>query len=413
MPAKPYISLLELQQIVKDTIDSMPAAYWITAEIGQLTISAAGHCFLELVQHSAADAHLVAKANAAIWSGMYGAISEYFYDSTGMQLAAGIKIMVRVQVRYHALYSLQLNVIDIDPAYTAGEAAMQRSRTIARLRSEGILENNRCLQLPLLPQRIAVVSSLQSAGYQDFIKQIGSNPHGYRFHIALFAALVQGSGAEESITMALNSISERANEFDVVAILRGGGSQSDLSCFDSYTIAAQIAQFPLPIITGIGHDKDMSVADLAAYTMLKTPTAAAEFFIELFAVQERYLQQMEESVFNRWKHFLTLNKNSLMQHSLRINMLSSKKLNAEYEKISRYLPQRLHSAIERNIEHEKNKLQLLSGKLALLDPHSVLRRGYSITIVNGKTLHSAASAKSGDILKTIVADGEVHSVVME
>ena len=288
---------------------------------------------------------------------------------------------------------------------------MQRNRTLARLRAEGIMDMNRELTLPLLPQRIAVVSSEQAAGYRDFVQQLFHNQYGYRFAVTLFAASVQGKNAEQTITEALTQIFERRAEFDAVAVLRGGGSQSDLACFDTYAVASLVAQFPIPVVTGIGHDKDTSVTDSVAHTMLKTPTAAAEFFIEQYAMQERYLEQLRNSVAHVWGQHSERLQARLRQYAMRINVCASKVCSMQAEKITRHLPQRLYAATSQALFYEKNKLQYLEGKLHLLDPHNVLRRGYSLTLLDGKTLRDAQQARQGDTLRTLLSNGEVVSVV--
>ncbi|GHT14490.1 exodeoxyribonuclease 7 large subunit [Bacteroidia bacterium] len=405
------ISLLDLQKIIGQTIDALPDTYWVVAEINELKLSQAQHCYLELVQRNQAQQSLEAKANATIWANVYRSLAPYFADAAGRPLAEGMKVLLRVAVQYHALYGLQLNVIDIDPAYTVGEVELQRQQTLARLQAEGVMEMNKALPLPLLPQRIAVISSENAAGYDDFLQQLHHNPAGYRFCTTLFAANVQGKNAEQSIIAALGSIYEQLPQFDLVAILRGGGSQSDLSCFDAYELAYHAAQFPLPIITGIGHTKDTSVTDCVAHTMLKTPTAAAEFLIQLFEDQEDNLSAYRQQLTDAWEQTTASHKARLQQLLLTLNRGISTTWSRQYAKTNDYLPQRLRTAAAQAIARERNRLQQLQTKTHLLDPQNILQRGYSITLYKGKPLCSAGQVQAGDQLRTLLKDGEVISNV--
>ncbi|GHT72834.1 exodeoxyribonuclease 7 large subunit [Bacteroidia bacterium] len=406
------ISLLELQKIIKRSIDALPDTYWIVGEINELNVSIAGHCFLELVQRNDAKEQLEAKANATIWASTYRSLSPYFTNAAGSPLAEGMKILVRVAVQYNVLYGLQLNIIDIDPAYTVGEVELQRNKTLARLRADGVMDMNKALPMPLLPQRVAIVSSEQAAGYGDFMQQLHKNPYGYCFFTTLFAANVQGKNAEQTMIEALDSIYARSQDFDIVAILRGGGAQSDLICFDSYDLAYRIAQFPLPVITGIGHDKDVSVADCVAHTMLKTPTAAAEFLIEQFAVQEQYVAHLREQIFTIWDRKLVQSKTALQQYILHINLRVSNVWNTERAKITTHFPQRLRIAVSQTLQRERSRIQQWQTTVHLLDPQTVLQRGYSITLHNGKPLQSVQQVQQGDELQTLLKDGTIISNVI-
>jgi exodeoxyribonuclease VII large subunit len=411
MSPRTSISLLALQQIITQCIESLPSAYWITAEIGELRVSVGGHCYMELVQHDDDSQRITARAAAVIWANLYRMLAPLFAVEAGAELAVGMKIMVRAQPQYHHIYGLQLNIVDIDPAYTAGEAALQRNRTIARLRSEGILDMNKELTMPLLPQRVAVISSEQAAGYRDFMEQLHKNPYGYRFRTTLYAAVVQGVTAEASIMEAMNNIYERKDDFDVVAILRGGGAQSDLACFDGYDLAYLITQFPLPVLTGIGHDKDISVADMAAHTMLKTPTAAAEFLIEQLAEQERYLEQLRKYTVNACALALERNYARVQNYAMRIKLGTSRICSVQKERVERYLPQRIRRAMEQRLQQERTKLRHLRSKVELLNPRGLLERGYCVAKINGKTLRSVEQVVAGGILQTILVDGVVDSKV--
>ena len=295
MPASTHISLSELQALIKRGIDNAhPLPYWVTAEISELKVNYSGHCYIELVEKGGANHVPKAKASAVIWRSGYPMIASYFQGATGQVLAAGLKVLVKVVVSYHELYGLSLQITDIDPTYTLGDMERQRQETIRRLRQDGVFDMNRELPLPAAIQRIAVISSRNAAGYQDFMKEISSSPYG--FEITLFDAFMQGAEAEESIVRALGEAADRADGFDALVLIRGGGSQSDLGCFNSYRLCCYLAQFPLPVIAGIGHDKDQSVADLVAAVSLKTPTAVAVYLKNGMAEFEAGLDDMRKEL---------------------------------------------------------------------------------------------------------------------
>ena len=405
----PSISLRELQLIIKQAIDALPDTYWVAAEINELRESAAGHCFLELVQKDEGSEQLEAKVSANIWANVYRMLKDYFASETGMELGKGMKVLVRVAVQYHELYGLRLNILDIDAAYTVGEVALLRNKTIAQLRTDGVFDMNRALELPPLPRSVAVISSEGAAGYGDFMQQLHHNSYGYTFRTALFQATVQGRDAEPSIISALEQIYERAAEFDVVAILRGGGSQSDLSCFDSYALASNVAQFPLPVITGIGHDRDVSVVDMVAHASLKTPTAAAEFLVEKMAEQEARIEELWEALSESWRRILTECRRNLQSLQVTLKLYVQHYLQQERTRITTYLPQRLTQAAARSIAHRRMALDKLDSELKLANPATILLRGYSITLQNGAPLRSAGNVKKGDRIETILHNGKVAS----
>ncbi|MBQ1173750.1 MAG: exodeoxyribonuclease VII large subunit [Alistipes sp.] len=274
------LTLLDLQRMVRATLESrFRDPLWISAEISELKVNRSGHCYLNLVEKGATDGAPRAEARAVIWKSAYLPMASMFEAATGATLRAGLRVLVRVVVTYHEIYGFSLQIIDIDPRYTLGEIERRRRETIARLQQDGVWDMNRELELPRPTLRIAIVSSDTAAGYQDFMNELGRST--YRFQTTLFRSLMQGDAAEESIVAALRDIAQREEDFDVVAIIRGGGSTSDLALFDSYLIASYVAQFPLPIFSGIGHDKDVSVVDMVAHTSLKTPTAVATKLIEM------------------------------------------------------------------------------------------------------------------------------------
>ena len=274
------LKLSELNGLVKKAIgEAFSAPVWVIAEISELKINRNGHCYLVLIEKEVNGDAIIAQAKATIWSYTFRMLQPYFESTTGQQLTEGLKVLVSVSVDFHELYGFSLNIRDIDPTYTLGDMARRRREIIARLQSEGVADMNKELTLPLVPQRIAIISSATAAGYQDFVDQLTNNPGKYHFHLKLFPAIMQGNQAESSIIEALEQIYQYESFFDAVVIIRGGGSQVDLSCFDNYNLAYFVTQFPLPVITGIGHEKDDSIVDLVAHTRLKTPTAVAEFLI--------------------------------------------------------------------------------------------------------------------------------------
>lgn len=407
------LSLRALQLIIKQAIDALPDAYWVAAEINELRESAAGHCFLELVQKDEGSEQLEAKVSANIWANVYRMVKDYFASETGMELGKGMKVLVRVAVQYHELYGLRLNILDVDAAYTVGEVALLRKKTIAQLQADGVFDMNRALELPLLPRSVAVISSEGAAGYGDFMQQLHHNSYGYTFHTALFQATVQGREAEPSIISALEQVYERASEFDVVAILRGGGSQSDLSCFDSYALASNVAQFPLPVIAGIGHDRDVSVVDMVAHASLKTPTAAAEFLVEKMAEQDARIEALWEALSESWSRILTECRRNLQSLQVTLKLYVQHHMQQEKTRITAYLPQRLSQAAIRSIAYRRLTLDKLDSELKLANPATVLQRGYSITLKNGALLKSAKDVKKGDRIETILHDGRVASCATE
>jgi exodeoxyribonuclease VII large subunit len=406
------LSLKELQTLIKQAVEAMPDTYWVAAEINELRETTAGHCFLELVQKADHDERLEAKASTVIWASVYRMLKAYFVAETHMSLAVGMKVLVRVAVQYHELYGLRLNVVDLDATYTLGEMAMQRRQTVEQLQSDGVYDMNRELELPLLPQRVAVISSEQAAGYGDFMRQLHNNSGGYAFRTVLFSAAMQGAEAEPTIVAALEQICLRADDFDLVAILRGGGSQSDLACFDSYRLAGNVAQFPLPIITGIGHDRDVSVVDEVAHTMLKTPTAAAEFLVEKMAEQEAHIGELWEQLSNAWGAILQDYERKRQQLLFALKSGTQRRLQAEKTAVERYLPQHIKQGVNHKISGEKTLVAKLESELRLVNPQSILRRGYTITRSNGKILRSAANAQSGAVIETVMWDGMLESRVV-
>jgi exodeoxyribonuclease VII large subunit len=306
------LSLSELNGAVKKVLAAnFTAPVWVIGEISEINIHSNGHCYLTLIEKGESEDRIVAQARATIWSYTFRMLRPFFETTTGQQLTDGIKVLLQVSVEFHEMYGFSLNVRNIDPAYTLGDQALKRREIIRRLTEEGVLTMNKELELPLVPQKIAIISSPSAAGYEDFMEQLANNGHGYKFYAKLFPAVMQGNQAEQSIVEALDRIYPYEDFFDVVVIIRGGGSQVDLSCFDNYNIAYHITQFPLPVLTGIGHEKDDSIADLVAHTRLKTPTAVAEFILDGVAAFEERINLMQQETISLVENRIGEEKNQL------------------------------------------------------------------------------------------------------
>jgi exodeoxyribonuclease VII large subunit len=384
-PVNESVTLSEIQQRIKQALEaSLPQSYWITAEINELKTNPAGHCYLELVDRDAGT--LKAKASAAIWASSYRLLKPFFETTTGQPLTAGMRILVKAAVQYHPLYGLNLSITDIDPAYTVGELEIQRRKTIARLQADGIFDMNRRLPFPRLPQRLAVISSEQAAGYRDFMQQLHQNEQGYAFYTQLFPSPVQGAGAVQGIIESLARINDRRGAFDAVVIIRGGGSSADLLCFDDYDLSSHVAQFPLPVLTGIGHDKDQSIVDLVAGRSFKTPTAVAGFLVECIAKEHALLQAWEQRL-----------KNTVQQ-----NLQSAKNRLAT-------MTGRQETAVRLRFQKAHDYLDLLSNTIRHKDPQTILARGYAIVSLNGKTLYDAATVNPDDTLNITLSKGSLRA----
>ena len=415
MPSHPqHITLQQLQQRIKGTIEqALPLPVWVAAEISELKVNYSGHCYLELVEKSdqpSARSNAAipkAQARAVIWRSQYQMISAYFRATTGRTLEAGMKILAKVTVNYHELYGLSLQISDIDPAYTMGEVEREKQLTIEQLKADGVWDMNREQTLPLPVQRVAVVSSTSAAGYRDFMQELKASA--YSLRTTLFEAVMQGQAAEDSLCEALEQVAERMEEFDVVVIIRGGGSVSDLSCFNSYRLCSYVAQFPLPIITGIGHDKDTSVADMVAHTPLKTPTAVAAWLVEGLATIEAWLNdalasvttaataalQREHLRLERIKGDMTqLAQGSIIQRRMRLEMLQGQ----------------LHSEALHLVERKRAAITAAEAVVEAHNPKALLRKGFAIVRSQGKAINSA-EAVAGMMISIELHDGELKAEV--
>ena len=405
------LSLYELNGLVKRSIrHCLPDAYWVQAELSDVRSNYSGHCYLEFIQKEANGNNLIAKARGTIWSNVYKLLKPYFEQETGQAFTSGIKVLVQVSVEFHELYGYSLTVLDIDPTYTVGDMERKRREILRQLEEEGVIDLNKELEFPMFPQRIAVISSATAAGYGDFCNQLVNNLRGYAFHTELFPAIMQGERVEESIIAALDTIYHRINEFDTVVIIRGGGATSDLSGFDTYLLAASCAQFPLPIITGIGHERDDTVIDLVAHRRVKTPTAAAEYLIACMdKVADKWDDltfRLQESVRHRllWEH---RRMESLKQ---RIPSVVYKRISdAKYGLLSSQ--RNLQMASRQFISMKKHRLELLQQRLNDALPEKQLARGYSITLKNGKVVKDASVLKEGDMLVTMLHQGKIETEI--
>jgi exodeoxyribonuclease VII large subunit len=405
------ISLLALNKLIREkTENSFPMPIWITAEILDMQVNRTGHCYMELIEKSSKDDAIVAKNRATIWAYKFGMLRSFFETTTGTQLKSGIKILVKAEVSFHEVYGLSLNISDIDPSFTLGDMAMKRREIINKLEASGVIGMNKEIPFPSVPQCIAVISSETAAGYGDFIDTLHNNHHNFAVSTTLFSAVMQGDSAEKSIIEALENIYNNDTDFDLVILIRGGGSQADLDCFNTYDLAMNIAQFPIPILTGIGHERDETIADLVAHRSLKTPTAVAEFLIDVLLEFKSYLDSIEDKFLQRVRtvlqeetlHFERNAKN--LHHHVQLYL-------SEAQHILKGYRDRLISSGQHYITAGKEFIKNKEKHLDLVRPEQVLARGYSITSVNGKALTSIGDISSGDKIITSLANGEVESIV--
>lgn len=403
------LSLYELNALVRRSLEQcLPDEYWVQAELSDVRTNSTGHCYLEFVQKDPRSNNLIAKARGTIWANIYRLLKPYFEESTGQLFTSGIKVLVKVTVAFHELYGYSLTVQDIDPTYTLGDMARRRREILRQLEEEGVLTLNKELEMPLLPQRIAVISSATAAGYGDFCHQL--HAHRAVLLVRLFPALMQGNQVEESVLAALDAVNARVDEFDVVVIIRGGGATSDLSGFDTYLLAAACAQFPLPVITGIGHERDDTVLDSVAHTRVKTPTAAAELLIDRMEEAADRLGALAEELHTRVFYRLEQERRRLALLQARIPSQVMRKLSESRIKLQMAKSNLSHAA-ETLLARQHHRLELLQNRIADASPQKLLKRGYSITLKDGKAVKSAACLQSGDELITRLYEGEVKSRV--
>ena len=407
------LSLYDLNALVRRSLEQcLPDEYWVQAELSDVRTNSTGHCYLEFIQKDPRSNNLIAKARGTIWANVYRLLKPYFEESTGQAFVSGIKVLVQVTVSFHELYGYSLTVQDIDPTYTLGDMARRRREILKQLEEEGVLTLNKELEMPVLPQRIAVVSSPTAAGYGDFCHQLKNNSRGFLFHTELFPALMQGDRVEESVLSALDAILNRQEDFDAVVIIRGGGATSDLSGFDTYLLAAACAQFPLPIITGIGHERDDTVLDSVAHTRVKTPTAAAEYLINCMDLAadelEVLISQLHESVRSR----LTEEHRKLISYRNRIPSAVVRRVSDA--KLALLTTRKdISLAVQTLLSRQRHRLELLQQRLADASPEKMLARGYSITLKDGKVVKNGDVLQLNDEIVTRLYQGEIVSIVTD
>ncbi|SHF92546.1 Exodeoxyribonuclease VII large subunit [Bacteroides luti] len=408
---KEPLSLYELNALVRQALnESLPDTYWIQAELSDVRSNATGHCYLEFIQKDARGNNLIAKARGTIWANVYRMLKPYFEESTGQAFVSGIKVMVEVTVEFHELYGFSLTVVDIDPTYTLGDMARKRREILKQLEDEGVLTLNKELEMPMLAQRIAVISSSSAAGYGDFCRQLEENPYGFVFYPRLFPALMQGNQVEESVIAALNAVNDHRDDFDVVVIIRGGGATSDLSGFDTYLLAANCAQFPLPIITGIGHERDDTVLDSVAHTRVKTPTAAAQFLITHMHDAALSLEELAQTLISSVSVRMDKEHSRLSELTNRLPLVIKNRTIREGYLLEQLI-QRINVGIARSLTNKQHRLMLLEQRVNDASPERLLKRGFSITLKDGKAVTDSAQLKAGDVITTRLAKGEVTSEV--
>lgn len=449
------LSLSELNEKVQGTITkAFPETYWVRAETSDVRVNASsGHCYLEFIEKNTNTNQIIAKARGAIWARTFHMLKPYFEETTGQAFTSGLKVLVKVSVEFHVLFGYSLTVYDIDPTYTLGDLAKKRMEIIRQLQEEGIFDLNKELELPELPQRIAIITSPTAAGYEDFINQLLQNKAGYTFYLKLFPAIMQGDKTESSIIQALDRICSYTDYFDAVVLIRGGGSASELNCFDSYHLAAHCAQFPLPVITGIGHERDDSIVDMVAHTRLKTPTAVAAFLINKIDEQAETLNELQQMLSGWSTEIITSHQNELtllttrlpslvtyqvernrtklfslksdlsaanwliLKHQGFLNEMKQTLLNASSNlmvdkrhmlKDTKQVIQNIAGSL---LTEEKQSINLLEQFIRLASPDYILKRGYTITLKEGKIIKKASELQTGDEIITRFSDGEQKAVV--
>ena len=394
--------------MVRESIEcEMPEEYWVEAELSECR-ETRGHCYMELIQKDELSATPVAKAQAKCWANKWLTIRPYFERITGQQLHAGMKVLLQVYPQFHEAYGFSWIVNDIDPTYTIGDMARKRQEIIKKLKDEGVFDLQKELQLPMFCQRIAVISSQTAAGYGDFCNQLADNPYGFKFETQLFPATMQGEGVEQSIISALERIYD--TDYDCVVIIRGGGATSDMSGFDTLALAENVANFPIPIITGIGHERDESILDMVSHTRVKTPTAAAAFLIEHLKEVLDVIDNSQDRIARYAQQKLTTLNSQLAIVSESIPRLFSLVRTRQESKLDIF-EQRMRTSIDRRLTSESHKLELISEKLKALDPTLLLARGYSITMHNGHAVKDASSLPPGTEIETRLAKGTIHSII--
>ena len=444
MKTEKILTLYELNSLVREVIEcEMPNEYWVEAELSECRESR-GHCYMELIQKDDSSSHQesptqhisatpIAKASAKCWASKWVIVKPYFERTTGQRLHAGMKVLLKVYPQFHEAYGFSWIVTDIDPTYTLGDMARKRQEIIRQLKEEGVFDLQKGLHLPLFCQHIAVISSETAAGYGDFCNQLADNPYGFQFQTQLFPAIMQGEEVEKSIIIALNRINEFYDDYDCVIIIRGGGATSDMSGFDTLALAENVANFPLPIITGIGHDRDESILDMVSHTRVKTPTAAATLLIDhLKAVldtiddaQDRLIHYCSSRLYTLHSQLYMLSETlprlfSIVKtrHEARLDSFQQRIVARIQQRAVtsqadiRNLEQGLLTALEHRLTAEHHRMEIIEEKVRSLDPTLLLKRGYSMTMKDGKIVRDAATLHPGDEIETRLGNGTVRSTVI-
>ena len=408
------ITLLQLNSRISSLIAGEVSLHdgWVTAETGDLRVSG-GHCYLELIEKDPANGRPVARMRAIIWASHYAHISSEFAVATGQQLVSDLKVMVKVTVNFHPAFGLSAVISDINPEFTCGDLIRRRMMMIRRLTDEGIIDMNRTLPWPDVPWRVAVVSAVGAAGYGDFITHLYGNPSHLRFSTELFPAVMQGENAPQSIIAALDEIAVRTDDFDCVVIIRGGGATGDLASFDNYDLAANVAQFPLPVIVGIGHERDVTILDYVVAVRVKTPTAAAEWLIGRMEAALTRVRDLAAEIFRAATSKVSGGLQQLAYYQGLLPSLSLGKIDRARSSLDAAVPEALRHAVELIVRRQNDRLDAASRLVEALSPQAVLRRGYSVCRVNGRAVTDASALNAGDILTTVLASGSIKSTVTE
>ena len=428
-----HLSLYELNSLVRDVISmSLPDSYWVEAELSEAREGYGGHCYMELIEKDEFSNTPIAKAHASCWRNRWMLIKPHFERVTGQRIHAGMKVLLKVHAQFHENYGFSWIVDDIDPNYTMGDMARKRMEIINTLKEQGVFELQKELRLPMFCQRIAVISSATAAGYGDFCNQLADNDYGLQFKTCLYPATMQGEGVEQSVIAALDRINEEYEQWDCVVIIRGGGATSDLSGFDTLALAENVANFPLPIITGIGHERDESVLDMISFQRVKTPTAAAAFLVQHLTDVYAMVMDAQEAISNYVKRRLQVERMRVDRLSGQLPMLFSlvktkqgARLDRLMNRMSTHVQSKLADShrrldvlsgnlqpiVARRLMTERHQLEMLEQRLKSQDPVLLLKRGYSITLRDGKAVKDAADLRSGDIIETRFAQGSVKSEV--
>lgn len=389
MDSVQHITLSQLQGRISIALaDALPLPVWVSAEVADIKINASGHCYIELIEKNEKTGATEAQARATIWRSQVMSTVGRFEHETGQRLTKGMKILFKATVQHHAVYGLSLQIQQIDSLHTLGDMERRRQMTIEQLQKEGVWDLNRSQQMPLVVQRVAVISSATAAGYQDFMKELGRSA--YRIETELFEAIMQGEKCDESIVAALYTVAERKEEFDAVAIIRGGGSTSDLECYNSYLLAFAVTQFPLPVLTGIGHDKDTSVTDMVAHTPLKTPTAVAAWIDQKAADFDGALE------------YCAITLRDICRQSTHSAALRLENFSAEVRHLA-----------ERALQGEAQRLDGLQQLVENFAPERIFRLGYAIARKEGKALASVEGLEVGDTIDISLADGDINAVIAQ